>query len=445
MSIAPLVVLSALAVAPQAGPDPTALVAKLGSADPSERASATESLKALGREALPALEKAMKAVDSGLRERSSILWEAIERDLMSLASTVRLDGLDRPREAILEDLEKQTGLALHLDQSAREGRIAIPEPATVPFWDALERLGLRGVYHHNLGEGKSTRLELRNDPTYQIVSNAGAFRVSLTGLHLHRDNQLIPAPWVRIDGNGQRINVWSDDPKVEPVTFYGGLEVMVEPRMWFTQEAPARIIEAVDDLGQSLVPEDAGPNKRPGDNAHFAFYAGSGGTRDSTRFRLRPVEKLGRSARLRGAVPVMLHIRRPEPSLVIPLAAATGKTFKCDDAEFIIRTVNDTPKATNVSLTAQLNLDRADLADKADNVLVTSRLLVMSQHQFQLVDADGKVMADSISSGSTDGRNSSYQATMSTWQNGRATHFRYYGVLRVRSEAAFDFRDVPLP
>ena len=61
MSIAPLVLFAALAAAPAAEPDPTALVAKLGSAEPAERAAATESLKALGRAALPALQKAMKA------------------------------------------------------------------------------------------------------------------------------------------------------------------------------------------------------------------------------------------------------------------------------------------------------------------------------------------------------------------------------------------------
>ena len=32
-----------------------------------------------------------------------------------------------------------------------------------------------------------------------------------------------------------------------------------------------------------------------------------------------------------------------------------------------------------------------------------------------------------------------------TYQKGRATHLRYFGMLRVRTEAAFDFRDVPLP
>src|SRR5262249_42379674 len=155
---------------------------------------------------------------------------------------------------------------------------------------------------------------------------------------------------------GQRINVPSGDLKGESVTFYGGLEVIVEPRMWFTQEAPARITEASDDLGQSLVPEASDLSTRNSDNAHFAFRPGSGVAQVTTDSRLRPVEHLGRVARIRGVVPVMLHVRRPEPTLVIPLADAAGKTFGCDDAEFAIEKVNDSPTATNVSMTVRLNV-----------------------------------------------------------------------------------------
>ena len=163
--------------------------------------------------------------------------------------------------------------------------------------------------------------------------------------------------------------------------------------MWFTQEAPARLIEASDDLGQSLVPEAAGLATRLSDDAHFAFYGGSGVTQARTEFRLRLTDHPGRVARLRGVVPVMLHLRRPEPTLVIPLADAAGKTFRCDDAEFTIQTVNDSPTATNVSMTVRLNVDKADLPDNPDGELITTRLQVMGEHQLQLTDAAGTVLA----------------------------------------------------
>ena len=165
--------------------------------------------------------------------------------------------------------------------------MALREPAPVPFWTVLERLGLWGIYHHNPGEGRFPRLDLRDRAAWAFTSTAGPFRVSLTGLHWHRDRQLIRGPWVRIDRFGQRIDVPSEDLEGDSVTFFGGLDVMVEPRMWFTQEAPARLTEASDDLGQSLVPEAPGRETRLSDNAHFAFYAGSGVTQVRTEFRLR--------------------------------------------------------------------------------------------------------------------------------------------------------------
>jgi hypothetical protein len=446
MSIAPLVLFAALAAAPGAEPDPTALVAKLGSAQPAERNAAAESLRALGRQALPALQGAMKAGDARVRESASALWETIQRDLMTRPSLVRLVGQDRPLAGVLEDLQAQTGLTLRLDQSVRERHVALREPDQITFWTALERLGLRSNYHHNPGEGKFPGLELRDQPDWEFTSTAGSFRVSLTGLHWHRDRRLIRGPWVRIDRFAQRIDVPSEDLEGESVMFFGGLDVMVEPRMWFTQEAPARLTEASDDLGQSLVPEAPGLETRLSDNAHFAFYGGSGVTQVRTEFRLRLTDRPGRVARLRGVVPVMLHVRRPEPALIIPLSGAAGKIFQCDDAEFTIHTVDDSPTATSVSMTVRINLDKADLSEKPDFDLITSRHRVMGEHQLELTDAGGTVLADSISGGGGEGNTPAvHHWTIRTDKNGRATHLRYYRMLRVRSEAAFEFKDVPLP
>ncbi len=384
--------------------------------------------------------------DAQVRQRASALWETIQRDVMTRPSPVRLDVQDRPLSVELEDLETQTGLTLQRNPSAPDKHVTLREPAQVPFWTALERLGLWGIYYQNPGQGKFPTLILSEVPAPAFITTAGPFRVTLIGLHLHRDRQLIRGPWVRIDRFGQRIDVPSEDLKGESVTFYGGLEVVVEPRMWFTQEAPVRLIEAGDDLGQSLVPEPADLATRLKDKVHFAVYGGNGVAQVRTEFHLRPTDHLGRFARLRGGVPVMLHLRRPEPTLVIPLSGAAGKTFRCDDAEFTILTVTDSPATTSVSMTVRLNVDKADLPANPDGPLITSRLLVMGEHQLQLTDAAGTVLAYSTSSGSGSSENPSfYQWTMGTFRNGRATHLRYYSMLRVRSEAAFDFRDVPLP
>jgi hypothetical protein len=305
---------------------------------------------------------------------------------------------------------------------------------------------LNGLHYQHPGEGKCPFLTLSQAPAPAFVSTPGPFRVVLTGLHWHRDGQLLRGPWVRIDRFGQRLNVPSEDLKGESVQYNGGLEVSVEPRMWFTQEAPARLIEARDDLGQSLVPEPADLATVLSDNAHFAFYGGSGVAQMRTEFHLRLTDHPGRVARLRGGVPVMLHLRRPEPTLVIPLSGAAGKTFRCDEAEFAIRTVTHSPTSTNVAMTVRLNVDKAELPDHADGELITTRLQVMGAHQLQLTDAGGTVLAYSTGSGGGGASAPSvFHWNIGTFQNGHASHLRYYSMLRVRSEAAFDFRNVPLP
>jgi hypothetical protein len=98
-------------------------------------------------------------------------------------------------------------------------------------------------------------------------------------------------------------------------------------------------------------------------------------------------------------------------------------------------------------MTVRLNVDKADPPANPDGELITSRLQVMGEHQIQLTDAAGTVLAYSTGGGYGGGSNdpSVFHWTIGTFRNGRATHLRYYGMLRVRFEAAFDFRDVPLP
>jgi hypothetical protein len=440
MPIVPLVLLAVLAS------DQAAMVAKLASKEPAERTEAARSLEALKREALPALEKAMKAPDADLRESASAVWDAIERKLMTQPTLVRLGGQDQLLADILRDIQQQTGVTLQIDQGPRDELVPLREAAPISFWTALERLGLRGVHHANPGKGKFPSLTLRNEPPSELISTAGPFRVALLGLHLHRDRKFIDGPWVRIDRFGQRIGVESDDHHGDFVTFYGDLEVMVEPRMWFTQEAPARLTEARDDLLRSLVPDASVGDTRHSDDAHFAIRSSSGVTEVRTEFRLKAADQSGRFAGLRGVVPLMLHLRRPEPALIIPLSDATGKTFRCDDAEFTIENVDDSGTTTNVAMSVRLNIDKAELPNHPDRELITSRLNVMGAHQLQLTAADGTVLADSIGSGWSAGATPMiYHWNIGTYPKGHATQLRYFSMLRVRSEAPFDFPNVPLP
>ena len=429
------------------GPDPAALVAKLGSADSAERASATASLRALGRSALPALQAAARdGTDGGLRDRASDLWDSIGRDLMTQPSLVRLSARGLTKAAMLEDLRAQTGLSLESNQGSRELLAVDANPTPIPFWTAIDRLGLRRIYQTNPGEGKYPKLNLTDGPGSKSTSVNGPFRLALTGLHLHRDRRTIAGPWVRIDSFGQRIVVPASEAEGETVTFFGDLDLMVEPRMYFTQEGPVRLIEAVDNLGHSLVPDPATISQpRPG-QAHFATRSGSGVTQATTEFRLKLQEGLGQTARLRGVVPMMLHLRRPEPALIIPLAGAAGQTFRSGEVEISVESVDDSPMGTDVKTIVKLDVARAELPEHAEGPVITARLQAIGQHQLQLTDPAGKVLAWFAGSGGGGGTTPEiYRWNIGTFRNGRATHLRYYEMLRARADAAFDFQDVPLP
>jgi hypothetical protein len=284
---------------------------------------------------------------------------------------------------------------------------------------------------------------------FSRVAFDGPFRFALSGLGILRDRTLIAGPWLRVDDLGQMIPIPRPGPGVEadgdPVQFTCRLEAMVEPRMWFTQEAPVRLREAVDDLDQSLVPP-AGVVRAHG-AFDYPFRTGGGVTTAEIDFPLRLPDRRGRMiARLRGAVPVLLHARRPDPDLVIPLASAAGKTFRCDTAAITVDSVGGWPGSTQVKLTARLDLDRADLAPGSDPGLVTARLRMLHSHQLALVDAKGDVLGE-VGGGGYDPSNVAH-ITLSTFgpQGGPpATELRYYGMVRARTEATFIFQNVPMP
>ena len=150
----------------------------------------------------------MKAGDADLRERASALWDTIQRDLMTQPSMVRLVGQNRPLADVLRDLERQTGLTLQLDQSGRQEFVPLREPAANLILDGDRAArAAKAFIIRTRDKASSRRSRCSNEPVWEFTSTAGPFRVSLTGLHLHRDRQLIRGPWVRIDRFGQRINV----------------------------------------------------------------------------------------------------------------------------------------------------------------------------------------------------------------------------------------------
>jgi hypothetical protein len=425
-------------------PDAAALVTRLGSGTFAEREESAKALEAMGREALPALEDALRSPDAEVRSRVWSIWERIQKGLLVRPLMVRLEREPRPLIDVVRSIGEQGGFSLQVSQHGSEHLVSAREPQPIAFWEAVDRLGLVGGHFmiSNPGGGHFPTLEFGGAEDASPSTISGPFRIKLKGLHDHRDRSMIVGPWLRIDEMNQRIPILRT-AKEREARFYIELGMMIEPRMWFTQEGPARAIEAVDDLGQSLVRRDT--TRVEAD--HSLFYNGGGVTQGQTQLDLAMLDKPGRSiVRLRGSIPVAIQVRKPVPALEIPLPATKGQAFAHEDAVFTVREFREDNRGTAIVLDVRANLDRFELPAGRDGEIVSSRLQCLSSHQVEIVDADGDVLAEHGGGGtSPDGHS---WMSLVVWKNRtktRPARFRYYRMVRAFTDVAFEFRNIPMP
>ena len=434
-----------IALVLSATPDAAALVARLGSDRAAEREEAAKALEMMGRGALPALVDAAKgATDPEIRSRVLGIWDGIQKDSMRKPTLVRIDARGLPLEKAVHALGEQAGFTLEWRNQGRQEVVNVQEPQPIPFWRAVERLGFSGGYYHQVLPPD------RNFPTIQFseldkVSPSvisGPFLIQLTGLHDERDRYLVQGPSLRIDQMNQRIPIPRGSKESES-RFYADFRLMVEPRMWFTQEGPVRVIEATDDLGQSLVPP-AGPKNEADHSLNF----NGGGVADGRgQLDLMMPARPGRTiTRLRGAIPVALQIQRPLPSLEIPLASAKGKTFAHDEAAFTIRDFEQGPGGATISLDIRLEIDRAELPEPRYPELISSRLHCLSNHQLEFVDAEGKSLDTTLSGSWGPNGHGKYHVSASKQLNRTSpASMRYYSMVRAFTDVTFEFENLPMP
>ena len=130
------------------------------------------------------------------------------------------------------------------------------------------------------------------------------------------------------------------DGPARTVHFQVQLQIVPEPRMTLGPAATVQILEAVDELGHSLLPtvrDDA-----PAFGAIGMTRIGMGATATVTAQLHRP-ETPGKLIKtLRGTVDVFVSAPRPNP-LVIPLEGAVSKTFQNDDRRVVVNSIDTDP------------------------------------------------------------------------------------------------------
>jgi hypothetical protein len=394
MFSATLIVLVLLWQTPDPSRDPVALVGKLSYAE----REATKSLENLGSKALPALRSALKAMDPEVRTRAKALMQKIEGNILIQPSMVRLDFKDATLEEIVKSLAKQAGVEIGLGgielrrmatNNIAASRVNLQEPQPIPFWNAIDRLCEVGQLTRRYQPINSRApampphgLLLSNEPVRLTRPgyNHGPFHFNVISLSYQShvsfdasDRMRAQLPAGRIAGfakaKGARppaepLPVGASGPgeaqekentPVKRAQFQVQLQIIPEPRMTLDPAFQIELIEAADELGQSLLPTSADDKRALGFAALTKFDMETAGTRTTQLHRLEAPGKLIKI--LRGTAEVLVSAPGANP-LVIAVQGAVGKTFENDDRRVVVKSI-DTNAMTGQTV-IELTIDNID-------------------------------------------------------------------------------------
>ncbi len=366
---------------------------------------------------------------------------------------------------VLQVLSVRTGCPLRIYELQKDWldtRITIHEPAPLPFWQAVDRLCPAGGFQSNLGMGG---ISFFRDEIAGPTSDYGAFRVQLhdiayngryRSLHLKR-----PTGTEGTEGEDSVIN----------------LHIMVEPRIMIRNNGDLKNLAVIDDLGQSLLPANPQASQ-----PHYAF----GFTPAAFVLGQVPLKRIDRPGKLirklQGVAPVAVAARRPKP-LIIPLAGAAGRSFDSGESVVTIRQVMKlspnpkvtfqpvdpvkkallpkpvTPEATGIELTIRPSEGRPTIDGDGSHKPEFSQLsLTLSEHQFEVVDAAGRVWTPLpwwISNSEPQQHGVETHVILSPvdgnlspwpWQDDLAgAKLRFYDLVDVNVDVPFEFADISLP
>ncbi len=451
-------ILAMLVLAATDDPETTALIARLGSARGADREAASAALEAKGRAVLPALRKASReSRDAEVRDRAAKLLSQIEHDVLTHPTMVTLDV----RNQAVGDAIKVLGEKNHFDlvgdlDAVRENllrRITLREDKPIPLLMALDRLCAAGRmrfgygYYSDLAPDSFSRscpLIFMAAGVSGPSSDFGPFRVKIhtVGYTLQRTRLL-----EREAGQGEG-RVVDERLSLE-------LQVLAEPRLLLKPAGGATILEAVDDLGRSLIVPI-----RPGEEPAFRGFPDP---IFDLEIKLKPQSRTNALIkRLRGLIPVRVVELMPEP-ITVPLAGSQGKSFDGPDMTLVLQSAQLNPKALSViellirSKFEDLDIEPNKPTDTQPGAFppVPDMSIPFLMRQFFLLDEKGNGLpgwgcgiepkgAREAKVAFIPGPTPPAGAGEAPAVNLPAT-LLYFGIIRTTAEIPFEFRDIPLP
>jgi hypothetical protein len=474
--------------------EPAALVARLGSPRFAEREAAAESLRRLGRVALPALRKAQSGQDLEIRLRASQLRGEIEANTLLEPTMVRLDFHDRPLSEVVEAIGRRAGVSLasgdapsmrHKPQdrpSWPDRRITLEAPGPLPFWEAIDRLcragGFRHIPQHPFGlDEPFDRLILAPGEASPPKSDAGPFRVEL--LRIRRERDLDLAPGLSASGRGAMILGPSfgfarpgHGPEVKDVrtsSFFAELLISIEPRLKIVGEASLERLKASDAQGHSVLREPTAeerktelemlrmnPHLDPQLHPELRFGTGSGRSAPTQLRYVRLADSTppgGRLAELKGVIAVAVMGRLADP-IVVPLADVRDRTIENDGVRLTIHEAVVKPRyfdgELELSLETEKPAETLRIQGPGIGPLEINRPLDLIEREIEILDDHDRPIGWSFLRPPAQGLRGRMRLYVRSPNQGERLEFsklrlRVSTMVGAAMEVPFSFADVPMP
>ena len=229
---------------------------------------------------------------------------------------------------------------------------------------------------------------------------------------------------------------------VTTVQFTAQLLVIAEPRLSLAPRGELKLLEAVDDRGNSLVP----PELRR-QSLRYANYFGrpQAPVIESHAQLKRPAVPGETIKKLRGTIPVTVSARRPNP-LIVPLEKSAGKTFQNSDVQLTIHDVRTLPDSRHTLIELSIRTDRPDAISSRDPEAYNSIFQRAQNQQLEIDVLDTRDRLMPWFQSSADAESSHVTITLANpLQASSPKELRYYTVTRDDVDIPFEFVDVPMP
>jgi hypothetical protein len=457
--VAPSLVL-ALSFLGQSAPaaDPSSLVDQLGARRYADREAAAKGLELLGRAAIPALQSAREARDMEIRTRATALLHKIEGTLLTQASMIALDFKDASIAEVAQSLSERSGMKIDLFPQNlprwKLDRLSLQESEPLPFWKAIDRLCASAGLQSDLemraptprSEPTLTLIDRSSRPVYPVFDH-GPFRIYLIGLDYQRHVGFAVVPQPARAGGGVRPALPRDlaIPQPRAVTSFQctlQLQIVAEPRLGMRQAGPLQILEARDDRGISLVPEN---QAIPIMGTTAGYLAASCSPVLHLRAPLNRPEAPGKKIELlRGTIPLRITSRQPDP-LVVPLASSAGKSFGKGDIQLAIHEVRSDANHRQRQIELSIHEDRSDGLPVTDDTLTQPFGQRVDPHQQNIEIIDTRGQALPWFQTSLDPQSSRITLTLAGLAGAEPKELRYYRLTETSVDVPFSFTDVLMP